>query len=406
MNLDPKTLRQWFDNLVLFAHQREASDIFINSQNNVAVKTNGELHFLQEAFLDEEDVMNIAKAISRPEAFEEFLKTYECNIMVEVPNVTYLRVNIYMQKNMPGIVMRLIPAKIPAIEELNLPQPHILKELSLVKRGLVIIIGATGNGKSTTLASMVDFRNERTKNHIITVEDPIEFMHKSKSCVVIQREVGVDTKTYGAALKSSLREAPDVILIGEIRDVETMGYAMQFAETGHLCLATLHATNSVQALERIYNFFPLDQREKLQLDLSENLRCLITQRLIPKIGGGRAVAMEMMMNTPYIQQLIHDGQVDKIHEVLERGDATRGVFSFDRCIFDLYEEGIIEYDTALQFVQSANNFRVRVRNESKRRLPEDLGTAGDSYTVLSDDRLERELIRKAKEEMRSKEFGR
>ncbi len=401
MNLRKEDIRQWFDKLVAFAAEKNASDIFINSHNFVAIKTDGILHYLKKMMLDEEDVYNLVEDISRPEAYKEFLATSELNMMVEVPDVTYLRVNVYMQKGMPGLVLRLIPARIPDLDELKLPQPKLLRELSMVKRGLVIIVGATGNGKSTTLASMVDYRNSNSRHHIITVEDPIEFMHHSKNCVVIQREVGVDTKSYGAALKSSLREAPDVILIGEIRDEETMGYAMQFAETGHLCLATLHATNSVQAIERIYNFFPLDQREKLQMDLAENLRCLLTQRLLPKKGGGRIVATEMMMNTPYIQQLITEGKIDKIHEVLERGDEKQGVFSFDRCIFDLYEREIVEYEQALQYVQSANNFRVRLRNHSKRRLPDDLKAAGELYEVQSDESLEHELLRKAREERRS-----
>ncbi|SUO95640.1 PilT/PilU family type 4a pilus ATPase [Suttonella ornithocola] len=397
MHIEKENIRSWFDKLVTFAAEKKASDIFINANLPVAVKLDGELNYLPKALMDEEDVYNLIQEITRPEAYQEFMDNYELNVMVEVPDVTYLRVNVYMQRNLPGLVLRLIPAIIPSLDDLDLPQPHVLRDLSMVKRGLVIIVGATGNGKSTTLAAMVDHRNQNSQNHIITVEDPIEFMHQSKKSVVIQREVGVDTKSYGAALKSSLREAPDVILIGEIRDVETMGYAMQFAETGHLCLATLHATNSVQALERIYNFFPLDQREKLQMDLAENLKCLVTQRLLPRKGGGRVVAMEMMMNTPYISQLITEGQIDKIHEVLERGEATKGVFSFDRCIFDLYEKDVIEFDQALQYVHSANDFRIKVRTQSKRRLPEELQSAGDTYSVQSDDSLEHELLMKARE---------
>lgn len=393
-NIKKEEIRSWFDNLVTFANSRKASDIFINANLPVAIKLDGNMNYIPKAITDEEDVYNIMEAVSRPEAYQAFLKDFELNLMVEVPNVTYLRVNFYMQRNLPGIVMRLIPAQIPSMESLDLPHPEILKELAMKKRGLIMMIGATGNGKSTTLASMVDYRNENSQNHIITVEDPIEFMHKSKKSVVIQREVGVDTKSYGIALKNSLREAPDVILIGEVRDVETMGYAMQFAETGHLCMATIHATGSVQALERIYNFFPLDQREKLQLDLSENLVCFVTQRLLPRKGGGRVVAMEMMMNTPYISQLIHDGQADKIHDVLERGDPNRGVFSFNQNIFELYERDVITYQDALKYVDSQNDFRVRVRAESKRRLPEELQTEGEIFSVKSDDKLEHELLQK------------
>ena len=326
--------------------------------------------------------------------------------MVEVKDTTYLRVNAYRQRGMPGLVMRLIPNVVPVLDSLNLPKPEILKRIALLKRGLVIVIGATGNGKSTTLASMIDYRNENTQNHIITVEDPIEFMYNSKKCVIIQREVGIDTDTYGTALKNSLRQAPDVILIGEIRDSETMQYAMHFAETGHLCLATLHATNSVQALERIFNFFPRDQRTQLQTELSENLRCLITQRLLPRSdGNGRVVAMEMMMNTPYIEHLIHEGNFGDIPEAMDRGNPDDGVFTFDRCIFDLYERGDIDYKDALQYVESPNNFRIRIRAESNRRLPEELQSRGNDFRITSDDMLERQLAlkeRAAREERKRK----
>ncbi|MBP3194159.1 MAG: PilT/PilU family type 4a pilus ATPase [Cardiobacteriaceae bacterium] len=392
MNIAKEEVRTWFDNLVAFADKKKASDIFINSHMPVAIKIDGDMNYISKAITDEEDVYNIIEAIARPEAYQEFLRESELNMMVEVPDVSFLRVNVYMQKNLPGLVLRLIPAIVPDLDALDLPHPELLRELAMKKRGLIIMIGATGNGKSTTLAAMVNHRNENSQHHIITVEDPIEFMHKSKKCVIIQREVGIDTKSYGTALKNSLREAPDVILIGEIRDVETMGYAMQFAETGHLCMATLHATDSVSALERIYNFFPLDQREKLQLDLSENLVCLLTQRLMPRSAGGRVVAMEMMMATPYIKQLILDGQIDKIHDVLENGDPNRGVFSFNKNIFELYEKGVIEYQDALKFVTSQNDFRVRVRAESKRKLPEELQSEGEIFTVKSDSKLEHELL--------------
>ena len=401
MNIEKAEMRSWFNKLITFAAEKKASDIFINTNLPVAMKLDGQLNYLPKAMMDQEDVYNLIETIARPEAYQEFIDNHELNIMVEVPDVTYLRVNVYMQRNMPGLVLRLIPAIIPELDDLDLPQPDVLRELSMAKRGLVIMVGATGNGKSTTLAAMVDHRNQNSQHHIITVEDPIEFMHKSKKSVVIQREVGVDTKSYGAALKNSLREAPDVILIGEIRDVETMGYALQFAETGHLCMATLHATNSVQALERIYNFFPLDQRGRLQLDLSENLRCLVTQRLLPRKGGGRVVAMEMMMNTPYIAQLILEGQVGKIHEVLERGEAERGVFSFDRSIFDLYEKDEIEYHEALKYVHSENDFRIRVRTQSKRRLPDELKASGDVFSVQSDDKLEHELLLKQRQDRKA-----
>lgn len=389
-------IRPMFDKLIAFAAGKKASDIFINCENYAAIKTDGQMNYLQKLWFEMGDVFNLIEEISRPEAYQSFLKTHELNFMVEVPNVTYLRVNAYMQKNMPGLVMRLIPADIPKLADLDLPP--ILEKIALIKRGLVIIVGATGNGKSTTLASMIDYRNESTANHIITVEDPIEFMHKSKKSVVIQREVGIDTESYGSALKNSLRQAPDVILIGEIRDSDTMQYAMHFAETGHLCLATMHATNSVQALERIYNFFPRDQRKQLQTELAENLRCLITQRLLPRSDRpGRIVAMEMMMNTPYIEHLIADGDLGAIPEAMERGNPDDGVFTFDQSIFDLYEAGIISYRDALGYVESENNFRIRIRAQSNRRLPAELQSRGEIFTVQSDDALERELMKKERE---------
>lgn len=403
---DRDEIRQKFDQLVIFAAQNKASDIFINTDNYVSVKLYGKMTYLKNVYMTEQDVYNLIHTIAREAGFHEFLKTSELNFMVEVKDTTYLRVNAYRQRGMPGLVMRLIPNVVPVLDSLNLPKPEILKRIALLKRGLVIVIGATGNGKSTTLASMIDYRNENTQNHIITVEDPIEFMYNSKKCVIIQREVGIDTDTYGTALKNSLRQAPDVILIGEIRDSETMQYAMHFAETGHLCLATLHATNSVQALERIFNFFPRDQRTQLQTELSENLRCLITQRLLPRSdGNGRVVAMEMMMNTPYIEHLIHEGNFGDIPEAMDRGNPDDGVFTFDRCIFDLYERGDIDYKDALQYVESPNNFRIRIRAESNRRLPEELQSRGNDFRITSDDMLERQLAlkeRAAREERKRK----
>ena len=387
-------LRPMFDKLVAHAAEKKASDIFINTENYISIKTDGQLNYMEEG-----DVYNLIEVISRPEAFREFLRTHELNMMVEVPNVTYLRVNVYLQKNMPGLVLRLIPANIPKLDDLELPVPDILRKIAMVKRGLVIVIGATGNGKSTTLASMIDHRNENSNNHIITVEDPIEFVHKPKKSVVIQREVGIDTASYGAALKNSLRQAPDVILIGEIRDVDTMQYAMHFAETGHLCLATLHATNSVQALERIYNFFPREQRHQIQPELAENLHCLITQRLLPRSDRpGRIVAMEMMMNTPYISHLISEGDLGAIPEAMERGNPAEGVFTFDHSIFELYESGVISFQDAINYVESENNFRIRIRAQSNRRLPPEMQSRGEIFSVKSDDALSRELIRKDREE--------
>lgn len=401
MAIEKEKLKPLFTKIVELAAERNASDIFINADNHIAIKTDGELHYLQKLWMEIDDVFNMLQAIVRPEAYQEFINTNEMNAMVEVPDVTVLRVNAYMQRNKPGIVMRLVPGVIPSLDSLNLPGVEHLKELAMVKRGLVIVAGATGNGKSTTLAAMIDLRNQLTPDHIITVEDPIEFMYTSKKSVVIQREVGIDTESYGAALRNSLRQAPNVILIGEIRDTETMEYALHFAETGHLCLATLHATNAVQTVDRIVNFFPRDQRGQLQKELSRQLRCVIVQRLIRRSDdNGRVAALEMMMNTPYIQKLIHDGELSLIPDAMKRANINDGVFTFDECIFKLYEDGLISFEDADNNVNSSNDFRVRLRNQSCRELPPELRSAGEEFSVQSEEFLERELIKKQAAERR------
>ncbi|HEY5019381.1 MAG TPA: PilT/PilU family type 4a pilus ATPase, partial [Steroidobacteraceae bacterium] len=274
------------------------------------------------------------------------------------------RVSAFVQQSYVGCVIRLINAKIPSFEELDLPP--ILKEVVLSKRGLVIVVGGTGSGKSTTLASMLGYRNDKTRGHIVTIEDPVEYVHQHKGCVVTHREVGVDTESWEAALKNTLRQAPDVILIGEIRARETMEYCIQFAETGHLVLATLHANSSNQALDRIINFFPEERREQLLMDMSLNIRALISQRLIPReAGSGRIAAMEIMLNSPLIQDLIFRGEVAKIKEVMARSNRI-GMKTFDQALFDLYEQGAISYEDALRNADSKNELRLRVKLESKR----------------------------------------
>jgi twitching motility protein PilU len=268
-----------------------------------------------------------------------------------------------MQQGLVGCVIRMINATIPTFQELDLPP--ILREVVMSKRGLVLLVGGTGSGKSTTLAAMVGFRNENTRGHIITIEDPVEYIHPHKGCVVTHREVGVDTENWHAALKNTLRQAPDVILIGEIRDRETMEYGIQFAETGHLVLATLHANSANQALDRIINFFPEEKREQLLMDLSLNIKGMISQRLIPREGGGRIAATEILLHSPLIQDLIFKGEVHKIKEVMSR--STRiGMKTFDQNLFELYETGYISYDEAIRNADSKNELRLRVKLESKR----------------------------------------
>ena len=357
----------------------------------------GDIKRLNLPPLDRQQLRDMIYSIMTDSQVKNFEEHWEADFSTEVKGISRFRVNVFNQNRGLAVVFRTIPSRVLSLEDLKAPEKFV--DIIDVPRGLVIVIGATGNGKSTTLASMIDHRNENSSNHIITVEDPIEFVHKPKKSVVIQREVGIDTASYGTALKNSLRQAPDVILIGEIRDVDTMQYAMHFAETGHLCLATLHATNSVQALERIYNFFPREQRHQIQPELAENLHCLITQRLLPRSDRpGRIVAMEMMMNTPYISHLISEGDLGSIPEAMERGNPAEGVFTFDHSIFELYESGVISFQDAINYVESENNFRIRIRAQSNRRLPPEMQSRGEIFSVKSGDALSRELMRKDREE--------
>ena len=357
----------------------------------------GDIKRLNLPPLDRQQLRDMIYSIMTDSQVKNFEEHWEADFSTEVKGIARFRVNVFNQNRGLAVVFRTIPSRVLSLEDLKAPEKFV--DIIDVPRGLVLVTGPTGSGKSTTLASMIDHRNENSSNHIITVEDPIEFVHKPKKSVVIQREVGIDTASYGTALKNSLRQAPDVILIGEIRDVDTMQYAMHFAETGHLCLATLHATNSVQALERIYNFFPREQRHQIQPELAENLHCLITQRLLPRSDRpGRIVAMEMMMNTPYISHLISEGDLGSIPEVMERGNPAEGVFTFDHSIFDLYESGVISFQDAINYVESENNFRIRIRAQSNRRLPPEMQSRGEIFSVKSDDALSRELMRKDREE--------
>ena len=385
------------DDLLRFTDKQKASDLHLSSELPPMIRVDGDIKRLNLPPLDRQQLRDMIYSIMTDSQVKNFEEHWEADFSTEVKGIARFRVNVFNQNRGLAVVFRTIPSRVLSLEDLKAPEKFV--DIIDVPRGLVIVIGATGNGKSTTLASMIDHRNENSSNHIITVEDPIEFVHKPKKSVVIQREVGIDTASYGTALKNSLRQAPDVILIGEIRDVDTMQYAMHFAETGHLCLATLHATNSVQALERIYNFFPREQRHQIQPELAENLHCLITQRLLPRSDRpGRIVAMEMMMNTPYISHLISEGDLGSIPEAMERGNPAEGVFTFDHSIFELYESGVISFQDAINYVESENNFRIRIRAQSNRRLPPEMQSRGEIFSVKSDDALSRELIRKDREE--------
>jgi len=344
--------------------EKVASDLFITANFPPAIKIDGEIRPQMERALTAEQSGMLVRAIMNDRQTKEFDATKECNFAIAPPGIGRFRVSAFVQQGHVGCVIRLINAKIPSFEELDLPP--ILKEVVLSKRGLVLVVGGTGSGKSTTLASMLGYRNDKTRGHIVTIEDPVEYVHQHKGCVITHREVGVDTESWHAALKNTLRQAPDVILIGEIRDRETMEYGIQFAETGHLVLATLHANSSNQALDRIINFFPEERREQLLMDLSLNIRALISQRLIPRESGtGRIAAMEIMLNSPLIQDLIFRGEVAKIKEVMARSNRI-GMKTFDQALFDLYEQGNISYEDALRNSDSKNELRLRVKLESKR----------------------------------------
>ncbi len=347
--------------------ERKASDLFLTAGFPPALKIDGEVRPQSERALTSEQSATLVRSLMNDRQTREFDATKECNFAIAPPGIGRFRVSAFVQQSAVGCVIRMINAKIPSFEELDLPP--ILKELSLSKRGLVVVVGGTGSGKSTTLAAMVGYRNEKTRGHIVTVEDPVEFIHQHKGCVITHRDVGVDTDSWQVALKNVLRQAPDVIYIGEIRDRETMEYAVQFAETGHLVFSTLHANNANQALDRIINFFPDERREQLLMDLSLNIRAFVSQRLVPREGGsGRIAAMEIMLNSPLIQDLIFKGEVVKIRDVMARSNRL-GMKTFDQSLFELYEAGFISYEDALRNADSKNELRLRVKLESHRESP-------------------------------------
>jgi twitching motility protein PilU len=346
--------------------EKKASDLFVTAGFPPAIKIDGEVRPQSERALTAEQSAVLVRAIMNDRQTKEFDATKECNFAIAPPGIGRFRVNAFVQQGQTGCVIRLINSKIPTLEELDLPP--VLKEVVLSKRGLVVMVGGTGSGKSTSLAAMVGYRNEKTRGHIVTIEDPVEYVHQHKGCVITHREVGVDTDSWHAALKNTLRQAPDVILIGEIRDRETMEYGIQFAETGHLVLATLHANSSNQALDRIINFFPDERREQLLMDLSLNIRALVSQRLVPReSGAGRVAAMEIMLNSPLIQDLIFKGKVQEIKEVMSRSNRL-GMKTFDQALYDLYEPGMISYEDALRNADSKNELRLRIKLESKREV--------------------------------------
>lgn len=343
---------------------RKGSDLFITAGFPPAMKIDGQIEHAMKSALSADDATIMVRAIMNDRQMKEFEATKECNFAIQPGSIGRFRVNAFVQQGRTGAVLRVITTEIPTLEELELPS--VLNELVMSKRGLVLVVGGTGSGKSTTLAAMLGHRNHKARDHIITIEDPIEYVHPHRGCIITQREVGVDTENWGAALKNTLRQAPDVILIGEIRDSDTMEYGIQFAETGHLCLATLHANSSNQALDRIINFFPEERRPQVLMDLSLNLRGILSQRLLRrKESEGRIAALEVMLNTPLISDLIFKGNVTKLKEVMSRSTEA-GMRTFDQCLFDLHEAGKISYEEALRHADSQNELRLRIKLESKR----------------------------------------
>ncbi|HEY8519583.1 MAG TPA: PilT/PilU family type 4a pilus ATPase [Gammaproteobacteria bacterium] len=351
-------------NLLRKMVEHKGSDLFITADFPPAIKIDGTIRPFADRPLTPAESSLIVRSIMNDRQAKEFDATKECNFAIAPQGIGRFRVSAFVAQGNVGAVIRTIVTKIPTFEDLDLPQQ--LKEVAMRKRGLCLVVGGTGSGKSTTLAAMIGYRNENSRGHIITIEDPVEFVHQHKGCVVTHREVGVDTESWHAALKNTLRQAPDVIMIGEIRDRETMEYGIQFAETGHLCVATLHANSANQALDRIINFFPQEKRQQLLMDLSLNITALISQRLIPRENGmGRVAAMEIMLASPLISDLIYRGEVAQIKDIMAKSNRL-GMQTFDQALFQLYEDGVISYDEAIRNADSQNELRLRIKLQSKR----------------------------------------
>jgi twitching motility protein PilU len=366
--------------------EQGGSDLFITAGFPPAMKVKGQMTPLSDRALNAEDAKAITQSVMNDKQLQEFEATKECNFAIHPAGLSRFRVNAYVQQGMQGLVIRTIASEIPNIDDLGLPE--ILKDIIMTKNGLVIMVGGTGSGKSTSMAAMLDHRNEHSKGHIITIEDPIEYVHPHKNCVVMQREVGVDTDSWESALHNTLRQAPDVIVLGEIRDKEIMDFGVEFAQTGHLALATLHANNANQAIDRILGFFPSDKQIKLMQDLSLNLRAIISQRLIRTVDGGRCAAIEILINTPLISDLIAKGDVSGIKEIMGKSKQL-GMQTFDQALFDLYSQGRISYDEAVKNADSANEVRLKIKLAKEVNADDDSDdestSGGFKLSMLEDD---------------------
>jgi twitching motility protein PilU len=377
-----------FNDLLRMMIEKDGSDLFLTTGAPPSMKAQGKLIPLIDKKLPEGMVKKIAYQIMSDDQIKEFEQSPEMNLAVADPDIGRFRVNIFQQRGEIGIVARNIKTEIPSAESLGLPP--VLSELIMNKRGIILFVGGTGSGKSTSLAALIDHRNKNSDGHIVTIEDPVEFVHPHRGCIVNQREVGVDTNSYEEALKNTLRQAPDVILIGEIRSQETMEHALAFAETGHLCLSTLHANNANQALDRIINFFPEERHKQLFLDLSLNMVAFVSQRLVPTIDGKRCAAIEILIGTPRVCDLIKQGKVMEIKEVMEKSE-QQGMKTFDSALFDLYKQGKISYEETLKNADSKNNVRLRIQlsegktGEEEEELEEEDDSSGLSLVGKDDE---------------------
>jgi twitching motility protein PilU len=363
---------KFMHDLLRLMSQKNGSDLFITANFPPAIKIDGKVMPVSNQTLTPQHTADLARSVMNDRQAAEFESTKECNFAISPTGIGRFRVNAMVQQGRVGVVCRTINMSIPTLDELELPT--VLKDIAMTKRGLVVFVGGTGTGKSTSLAALLDHRNRNSYGHIITVEDPIEYVHEHKNCIVTQREIGVDTDSWEVALKNTLRQAPDVIMMGEIRDRETMDHAIAFSETGHLCLATLHANSANQAIDRIINFFPEERRQQLLMDLSLNLRAMVSQRLIPKKDGkGRMAAIEVLLNSPLISDLIFKGEVHEIKEIMKKSREL-GMQTFDQALFDLYEAGKITYEDALRNADSLNDLRLQIKLHGKESKDRDLTT--------------------------------
>jgi len=382
----PAEAQAYIHKLLTVMYQQGGSDLFISADFPPSMKHQGSMKPMSQQRLSGEVTRALALSLMNERQRAEFEAEMECNFAISLPGVCRFRVNVFVQQQSVGMVVRTISSEIPNFEKLELPE--VLKEVVMTKRGLVLVVGGTGSGKSTTLAAMIDYRNSNSAGHIITVEDPVEYVHKNKSCLVTHREVGVDTHSWHNALKNTLRQAPDVILIGEIRDTETMEHAIAFAETGHLCLGTLHANNANQTMDRIINFFPEERRNQLLMDLSANLRAIVSQRLVrTEDGKGRKAAIEILLNTPTISEMILKGNFHSIKEIMQKSREL-GMCTFDQALYELYNKGYISYDEALRNADSANGLRLQIKLSGDRREPGEEGAKSPSLSMALEEEPE------------------